>query len=81
MFYSRMLVVKSQTICEGLKWKVIFHRFWWDGLINQQTKIQLRNRKKIKVRVLYTILHEVQNSPVYRGVKLWERLFIKLLLS
>ena len=41
---------------------------------NQHPKIQLRNRGNIKFKVPYTTLTKVQNSPFYRGAKLWERL-------
>ena len=44
------------------------------NLENQRPKIQLRNRGKIKFKVPYTTLTKVQNSPFYRGAKLWERL-------
>ena len=44
------------------------------NLENQRPKMQLRNRGKIKFKVPYTTLTKVQNSPFYRGAKLWERL-------
>ena len=37
-------------------------------------KIQLRNREKFQA--VYTTLTRVQNSPFYRGAKLWERLAV-----
>ena len=44
------------------------------NLESQRPKIQLKNRGKIKFKVPYTTLTKVQNSPYYRGAKLWERL-------
>ena len=41
------------------------------NLENQHPKIQRRNRGKIKFKVFYTTLTKVQNSPFYRGAKLW----------
>ena len=41
---------------------------------NQRPNTQLRNGGKIRFKVPYTTLNKVQNSPFYRGAKLWERL-------
>ena len=47
----------------------------------QRTKIELRSRNKVKFKHKYTGIVKVQNSPLYRGIFLWDQLPITLQLE
>ena len=44
------------------------------NLDNYRSEINLRNNRKIKLKIQKTSLTKVNRSPFYRGVRLWNRL-------
>ena len=40
----------------------------------QRPKIELRSKNKVKLKSVFTVKTKVQNSPLYRGILLWNKL-------
>ena len=43
------------------------------NLNDYRPMVNLKNRNKIEFKVPYTNLTKLQNSPFYRGVRIWDR--------
>ena len=44
----------------------------------QRPKMELRSRNKVKFKNKFTTITKVQNSPLYRGIFLWDQLPVDL---
>ena len=44
----------------------------------QKPKIELRSKNKVKLKCIFTTKTKVQNSPLYRGALLWDRLPVEV---
>ena len=47
----------------------------------QRPKIELRSKNKVKFKNKFTNITKVQNSPLYRGIFLWDQLPMDLQLD
>ena len=45
-----------------------------DSISIQRPKIELRSRNKVKFKYAFTDKSKVTNSPLYRGIALWDQL-------
>ena len=52
-----------------------------ENLETQRPKIELRSKNKVKFKHIYTNIVKVQNSPLYRGIFLWDQLPVEIQLE